>query len=98
MKVTALVQTTEYIFSLTSQRANISCYGRGYPLPNITWTKNGLPVSLTQTDRVINEAFIGSRLNLGNLTIDKAGRYSCIVSNGVDGQKAMSVAIETLSK
>lgn len=96
MKLSALAPVSEYIFSLTSLRANLSCYGGGYPLPNITWTKDGLPVSLNQTDRVINETFIESRLDLSDITYDRAERYSCIVTNGL--QEPISVAIKALSK
>ncbi|XP_031573159.1 tyrosine-protein kinase-like otk [Actinia tenebrosa] len=95
VKVSAHAVSREYIFSLTSQSAKLSCSGHGFPLPNITWIKDGLPVSLNQTDSVINETFIESGLNLGDVTYDQAGRYSCNVGNGV--QEPISVAIEILS-
>lgn len=98
VQIAALAPSREYIFSNTSQNAKLTCYGRGYPLLNVTWAKNGLPVSLTQTDRVVNETFIESRLNLGNLTFNKTGRYTCEVDNRVYGQKPSSVAIDVFGK
>jgi hypothetical protein len=58
-------------------RIKLTCEGRGYPTPTITWEKMGRPL---QTG---GNVFISSdgQLTIRDVTTRDTGSYSCIVAN-----------------
>jgi hypothetical protein len=96
------VPTSQYILHVSQMNITLQCYGDGYPLPNVTWTKNGLPVSSNQQiDNAVTETKVSSRLALGNesgVTYQEAGNYTCHVVNHVDKQEPISSVIEVICK
>lgn len=58
-------------------RIKLTCEGRGYPPPTITWEKMGRPLSTG------GNVFISSdgQLTVRNVTTRDTGTYTCIVSN-----------------
>ena len=62
----------------------LTCNASGEPLPNITWTKDGIPVDKFNV--------IGYQLHLMNVKREDVGSYRCTASNGY-GDDAASVSI-----
>ena len=99
---TIYVPSKQFILQRGRRNVTIPCYGHGYPLPNITWTKDGLPVSSDQyTVNTITETNATSRLVLGRVfgvMYKEAGNYTCHVTNGVDGQGPVTSMVEVICK
>ena len=66
------------------QNHALTCNASGEPLPNITWTKDGIPVDKFNV--------IGYQLHLMNVKREDVGSYRCTASNGY-GDDATSVSI-----
>ena len=66
------------------QNHALTCNASGEPLPNITWTKDGIPVDKFNV--------IGYQLHLMNVKREDVGSYRCTASNGY-GDDAASVSI-----
>ena len=62
----------------------LTCNASGDPLPNISWTKDGIPV-----DRFY---VTGYQLDLFDVRLEDVGSYRCTASNGF-GDNATSVSI-----
>ena len=62
----------------------LTCNSSGDPHPNITWTKDGVPVNQFNAS--------GYRLHLVKVQREDAGSYRCTASNGY-GQDATNVSI-----
>lgn len=58
-------------------RIRLTCEGRGYPEPTITWEKAGRPLVTG------GNVFISSdgRLTIRDVTTEESGQYTCIVAN-----------------
>ena len=59
------------------QELTLSCNASGDPLPNITWTKDGVPRS--------EFAFSGYELHLADVQRMDIGSYRCTAYNGYGG-------------
>ena len=74
---------------VSGDTVDLVCQAYGIPLPNITWTKDGVP--LNKTDRItINEDVIvngvtlaRSFLQIHNIQLSDDGQYSCVADNSV---------------
>lgn len=84
---------------LVKNNINFHCFAVGYPRPNITWLKNG--IILTNSDsNMINEHKVGdcestmcgllSTMWILSATIYDCGTYTCIATNfaGSDARSA----------
>ena len=69
------------------QNYTLRCNASGDPHPNITWTKDGVPVNQFNAS--------GYLLHLVNLQRKDAGSYRCTASNGY-GDDATSVSIVSI--
>lgn len=58
-------------------RIRLTCEGRGYPEPTVTWEKAGRPLVTG------GNVFISSdgRLTIRDVTTEESGQYTCIVAN-----------------
>ena len=72
------------------QTANLRCDFYGYPLPSVTWKRDGkdLPardgISVSYNLRLrLSERQVSSVLNITNLVRSDQGLYTCIVNNTV---------------
>ncbi|CAH3166108.1 unnamed protein product, partial [Pocillopora meandrina] len=66
------------------QNHTLTCNASGESLPNITWTKDGIPVDKFNV--------IGYHFHLMNVKREDVGSYRCTASNGY-GDDATSVSI-----
>ncbi|XP_028823701.1 hemicentin-1 isoform X1 [Denticeps clupeoides] len=72
---------------------SLSCEASGIPLPNITWLRDGRPISTSDsTTRIISG---GRSLRLMHAATEDAGRYTCVVSNSA-GEDHMNFDLEVL--
>ncbi|RDD47522.1 Hemicentin-1 [Trichoplax sp. H2] len=67
----------------------LSCTGKGKPLPEISWLKNGLPLIRVQLIGELEE----STIILPNSTIDDAGSYQCQLENLAGKVKSQAVTV-----
>ena len=82
---TAPAREVQLSLSLSSVQNHIlKCNASGYPHPNITWTKDGVPASQFSAS--------GSLLYLDDVQREDAGSYICTASNGY-GEDATSISI-----
>ncbi|XP_039591708.1 hemicentin-1 isoform X2 [Polypterus senegalus] len=62
----------------------LNCEATGIPLPVISWLKDGHPVNLSSSAKILSG---GRLLRLMHATIEDAGRYTCIASNSAGENK-----------
>ncbi|XP_021098568.1 hemicentin-1 [Heterocephalus glaber] len=70
--------TPENISVVEKSSVSLTCETSGIPLPSITWLRDGWPVSLSSTVRILAG---GRTLRLIQARIEDAGQYTCIVKN-----------------
>ena len=85
LTVNAVVSVTPTVHVNDGDVANLSCEAKGYPMPNITWKKEGVPVSngvITNLHHeVINQ--YGKQLKVGSVSLaDNGSVYTCEVMQG----------------
>ncbi|KFP01647.1 Hemicentin-1, partial [Calypte anna] len=57
---------------------SLVCEASGIPLPSITWLKNGWPVTLNSSVRILSG---GRTLRLTHTSVADEGQYTCVVTN-----------------
>lgn len=58
--------------------AQLTCPAIGYPIPNITWFRDGQPISTADSERVI---LAGSQLHIRDTDYADEGLYRCVARN-----------------
>jgi len=58
-------------------RIRLTCEGRGYPQPTVTWEKAGRPLN-TGGNIFIS---LDGKLTIRDVTPNESGQYTCIVAN-----------------
>ena len=61
---------------LARSRAQLSCPSVGMPQPEVTWTRNGDP--LTEADGVDP---VNATLTIRDMSVDSQGAYTCTATN-----------------
>ncbi|XP_010080185.1 PREDICTED: hemicentin-1-like, partial [Pterocles gutturalis] len=72
------LQMPENISTVEKNPVSLICEASGIPLPSITWLKNGWPVTLNNSVRILSG---GRMLRLAHVSVADEGRYTCIVTN-----------------
>uniref|UniRef100_A0A4W3JWV4 Hemicentin 1 n=1 Tax=Callorhinchus milii TaxID=7868 RepID=A0A4W3JWV4_CALMI len=62
----------------------LTCEASGIPLPSITWLKDGRPISLSNSLRILSG---GRILRLMHTEVEDAGRYFCVVTNAAGEER-----------
>lgn len=76
-------------------RIRLTCEGRGYPEPTITWEKSGRPL-VTGGNVFIS---MDGRLTIRDVTPTESGTYTCIVANSEEKiETSTSVQVVPRSK
>ncbi|XP_032884067.1 hemicentin-1 isoform X2 [Amblyraja radiata] len=57
----------------------LQCVANGIPNPTITWLKDGRPVNTARGN--IKLEFAGHKLQIVNVLLEDAGRYTCVATN-----------------
>ncbi|ELV11507.1 Hemicentin-1 [Tupaia chinensis] len=70
--------TPENISVVEKNSVSLACEASGIPLPSITWLKDGWPISLSNSVRILSG---GRMLRLLQTRVEDAGWYTCIVRN-----------------
>ncbi|KAM6165457.1 hemicentin-1 [Erethizon dorsatum] len=70
--------TPENISVVEKNSVSLTCEASGIPLPSITWLKDGWPVSLSGTVRILAG---GRTLRLIQARMEDTGQYTCVVRN-----------------
>ncbi|XP_023559876.1 hemicentin-1 [Octodon degus] len=68
----------ENVSVVEKSSVSLTCEASGIPLPSITWLKDGWPVSLSSTVRILAG---GRTLRLIQARMEDAGQYICVVRN-----------------
>uniref|UniRef100_A0A8C3DQA4 Hemicentin-1 n=1 Tax=Corvus moneduloides TaxID=1196302 RepID=A0A8C3DQA4_CORMO len=72
------LQLPENISIVEKNPISLVCEASGIPLPAITWLKNGLPISLNSSVRILSG---GRTLRLSPAGAAHEGHYTCVVTN-----------------
>ncbi|NXX95340.1 HMCN1 protein, partial [Centropus bengalensis] len=72
------LQVPENISVVEKNPISLVCEASGIPLPSITWLRNGRPVALNSSLRVLSG---GRTLRLTHTSVAEEGQYTCIVTN-----------------
>lgn len=75
-------------------RIKLTCEGRGYPAPTITWEKMGRPLTTSGNVYISND---GQQLTIRDVTTSDTGTYSCIVSN-IEEKIETSTSVQVVPK
>ncbi|XP_004688211.1 PREDICTED: hemicentin-1 [Condylura cristata] len=84
--------TPENISVVEKNSVSLTCEASGIPLPTITWLKDGWPVSLSSSVRILSG---GRTLRLTQTRREDAGRYTCVVRNAA-GEERKSFGLSVL--
>ncbi|XP_039213555.1 hemicentin-1 isoform X2 [Crotalus tigris] len=68
----------ENVSAVEKSPVNLICESSGIPHPSIMWLKNGQPVSLSNSVRILSG---GRMLRLMQVKMEDAGHYICVVNN-----------------
>ncbi|XP_009575209.1 PREDICTED: hemicentin-1-like, partial [Fulmarus glacialis] len=72
------LQMPENISIVEKNPISMVCEASGIPLPSITWLKNGWPVTLNNSVRILSG---GRTLRLTHTSVADEGQYTCVVTN-----------------
>ncbi|XP_057363933.1 hemicentin-1 isoform X3 [Manis pentadactyla] len=78
------LRTSENISVVEKNSASLTCEASGIPLPTITWLKDGLPLSLSSSVRILSG---GRTLRLMQTRREDAGQYTCLVRNAAGEER-----------
>ncbi|XP_006907796.1 hemicentin-1 isoform X1 [Pteropus alecto] len=76
--------TPENISVVEKNSVSLTCEASGIPLPSIAWLKDGWPISLSSSVRILSG---GRTLRLIQTRIEDAGQYTCIVRNAAGEER-----------
>ncbi|XP_052593110.1 hemicentin-1 isoform X2 [Peromyscus californicus insignis] len=76
----------ENISVVEKSSVSLTCEASGIPLPSITWLKDGWPVSLGSSVKILSG---GRMLRLMQTRPEDAGQYTCIVRNAAGEERKM---------
>uniref|UniRef100_A0A8C6QPP1 Hemicentin-1 n=1 Tax=Nannospalax galili TaxID=1026970 RepID=A0A8C6QPP1_NANGA len=74
----------ENVSVVEKSSVSLTCEASGIPLPSITWLKDGWPVSLSSSVRILSG---GRMLRLMQTKIEDAGQYTCVVRNAAGEER-----------
>ncbi|XP_027421385.1 hemicentin-1 isoform X2 [Bos indicus x Bos taurus] len=77
-------RTPENISVVEKSSVSLNCEASGIPLPSITWLKDGWPVNLSSSLRILSG---GRILRLMQTRTEDAGQYTCIVRNAAGEER-----------
>ncbi|AWP10692.1 putative hemicentin-1 [Scophthalmus maximus] len=86
------VQLPENVSVVVKNPVALNCEASGIPLPAISWLKDGRPIRVTSSVRILSG---GRSLRLMHAAVEDAGRYTCIVSNSA-GEERKNFDIDIL--
>ncbi|XP_075792870.1 hemicentin-1 isoform X2 [Pelodiscus sinensis] len=72
------LEMPENISTVEKNPVTLICEVSGIPLPSIIWLKNGRPISLNSSVRILSG---GRMLRFTQTKVEDAGQYTCIVTN-----------------
>uniref|UniRef100_A0A8D2B9D0 Hemicentin-1 n=1 Tax=Sciurus vulgaris TaxID=55149 RepID=A0A8D2B9D0_SCIVU len=78
----------ENISVVEKNSVSLTCEASGIPLPSITWLKDGWPVSLGSSVRILSG---GRTLRLMQTRLEDAGQYTCVVRNAAGEERKIFV-------
>ncbi|EDO32297.1 predicted protein, partial [Nematostella vectensis] len=73
------------VITLLSSNVEVTCPVRGFPLPSITWLKDGQPLKQSMTVKVNN---LTGTLYLLSILERRAGLYMCVATNSLGAATA----------
>ncbi|NXJ63832.1 HMCN1 protein, partial [Rostratula benghalensis] len=76
--IAGYLQMPENISIVEKNPVSLVCEASGIPLPSITWLKNGWPVTLNNSIRILSG---GRTLRLTHTSVADEGQYTCVVTN-----------------
>uniref|UniRef100_A0A452FS37 Hemicentin-1 n=1 Tax=Capra hircus TaxID=9925 RepID=A0A452FS37_CAPHI len=77
-------RTPENISVVEKSSVSLNCEASGIPLPSITWLKDGWPVNLSSSLRILSG---GRILRLTRTRTEDAGHYTCVVRNAAGEER-----------
>ncbi|XP_067391212.1 hemicentin-1 isoform X2 [Emydura macquarii macquarii] len=72
------LEMPENISVVEKNPVTLICEASGIPLPSITWLKNGRPILLNSSIRILSG---GRALRLMHTKVEDMGQYTCLVTN-----------------
>ncbi|XP_043342030.1 hemicentin-1 isoform X3 [Cervus canadensis] len=77
-------RTPENISVVEKSSVSLNCEASGIPLPSITWLKDGWPINLSSSLRILSG---GRILRLIQIRTEDAGQYTCVVRNAAGEER-----------
>ena len=75
---------------LAYRELNIYCSATGFPLPVLSWEKNGYPLQQEEHIRISQG---GRKLSFSKLVPNQNGKYACIASNAAGRDRQQTKVI-----
>lgn len=89
--IAGYLQVPENVSIVEKNPISLVCEASGIPLPSITWLKNGWPVTLNNSVRILS----GTKVVViwGEKTNPNQGRAPCIYSAGISHERTFGLVI-----
>ncbi|XP_035697887.1 protein amalgam-like [Branchiostoma floridae] len=87
----SIISISDSLTGRAGDRITMQCVAEGNPLPNITWSRNG--VRLRSDDRMLSRDVCASSLVLSNVPANATGTYVCTAVNNVGKSDVKSLLL-----
>uniref|UniRef100_UPI0035900F1F hemicentin-1 n=1 Tax=Myxine glutinosa TaxID=7769 RepID=UPI0035900F1F len=76
-----VVVDAEEVVVMVSEPVQLQCEASGVPTPNLSWLKDGIPISSTPGNNALQIRSDGRILSLSHVQTSDAGLYTCVAVN-----------------
>ena len=73
----------------------LSCNATGNPVPTISWTKDGSPISSNSS---VSLSVDNKRLTITNVNRNDSGEYRCVAGNSVGNEISIAAKVDVQCK
>ena len=73
----------------------LSCDDTGNPVPTISWTKDGSPISSNSS---VSLSADNKRLSITNVNRNDSGEYRCVTTNSVGNEISIAAIVDVQCK
>ena len=93
--VPRFISVPQSVEAFIDTAVNLSCSADGFPVPDITWTFQGMPFT-NETVNSSNSTYTESTIVITNLLLCHGGSYSCEIESAAAVMSSSSEAIVTV--
>ena len=93
--VPRFIDVPQSVEAFIGAAVNLSCSADGFPVPDITWTFQGMPFT-NETVNSSNSTYTESTIVITNLLLSHGGNYSCQISGAGRVMSSNNVTVKVI--